>query len=488
MIAARGKKKKSKGGKESSSEIDEGDGEEDEHGEEEHGLDEDAVEGHDQEGEKKVGQKEGKEDMDIEGADGLKGTDSKGDTGDEMCVAGVEGTKEIEQVCALSEAGFVCGKEDKEDDAGMQRWSQSEKETAGVAEQDSVKDQACRAAEIVSANETVHGPAESSPREDSASYDEDDPDEYLSQKDAEAQRRRIIVPSTVEGPGLEYDEEAPEAYLARKDAQTAHRRSVDVCIEEGINALSLVGEDGKGGDPEDDKRAEDRQGEVLSVRQEGALKGKDADSVIENGEGIGEKEEEAMGLEDDMEDVWKGKQSREGDMSLGMARVLAEEMHICGLKMCFSELLRVELLDGDNMFACEGCGKDALRRKGDKSLPEDGGKPGKVPMVRTPATKQSLLWDAPSILVCNIKRFTMTERGKLRKVDTHVSFPVELDVGAFFHREAPKENVEVSTYNLYGVVVHSGTLHSGHYIAYVCDSTDGGERVWRYFSDAQVKV
>jgi hypothetical protein len=80
------------------------------------------------------------------------------------------------------------------------------------------------------------------------------------------------------------------------------------------------------------------------------------------------------------------------------------------------------------------------------------------------------------------------DRGKTRKIDTYVNFPLELDLKPFCHREAPKESVNDSVYDLFGAVVHSGSLNSGHYVAYVSDLGAGPNRVWRYFSDAQVKV
>ena len=58
----------------------------------------------------------------------------------------------------------------------------------------------------------------------------------------------------------------------------------------------------------------------------------------------------------------------------------------------------------------------------------------------------------------------------------------------FCHREVPKEIANNAVYDLFGAVVHSGSLNSGHYVAYVSDLGTGTDRVWRYFSDAQVKV
>lgn len=107
--------------------------------------------------------------------------------------------------------------------------------------------------------------------------------------------------------------------------------------------------------------------------------------------------------------------------------------------------------------------------------------------VRSPATKQVLLWALPPVLVLNLKRFMQTERGRMRKNDRHIAFPAELDLAPFCHREAA---VPASLYRLYGVVEHHGSLHSGHYVAYCREAAgspegEGGE--WQYLSDTCVR-
>lgn len=42
-------------------------------------------------------------------------------------------------------------------------------------------------------------------------------------------------------------------------------------------------------------------------------------------------------------------------------------------------------------------------------------------------------------------------------------------------------------YSLYGVVVHHGTLHGGHYTAYVKAAATHGTAVWYYASDSHVR-
>ncbi len=106
--------------------------------------------------------------------------------------------------------------------------------------------------------------------------------------------------------------------------------------------------------------------------------------------------------------------------------------------------------------------------------------------VRSPATKQVLIWDTPPVLVLNLKRFAQTERGRMRKSDRPVPFPLELDLSAFCHRDS---EAEATSYRLYGVVEHSGSLHSGHYVAYSRESTCGADEEggWHYLSDTTVK-
>lgn len=82
-------------------------------------------------------------------------------------------------------------------------------------------------------------------------------------------------------------------------------------------------------------------------------------------------------------------------------------------------------------------------------------------MVCTPRTKRYLISQVPAVLILHLKRF-QAQRIDFRKVTKHVSFPVLLDL-------APISNSHKHSriYSLYGVVEHRGTMHGGHYVAYV---------------------
>jgi len=164
------------------------------------------------------------------------------------------------------------------------------------------------------------------------------------------------------------------------------------------------------------------------------------------------------------------------DQSKGIRSIPPSED--CTLLECLKDHVCVEVLDGNNMYACEGCSQD-LKSKGqsrsirrspkqensDGSSDSDEQEEIEVKVtVKSPATKQNLLWETPPILVMHLKRFETTERRKLRKIDKFVSFPLSLDLSNFFHRDAAIEQI---MYELYGVVEHHGSLHSGHYVAYV---------------------
>ena len=87
-------------------------------------------------------------------------------------------------------------------------------------------------------------------------------------------------------------------------------------------------------------------------------------------------------------------------------------------------------------------------------------------------------------------RFAFNGRG-FSKIEKHVSFPMMLDVRKLCSSNC--EATKTGIYFLYGVVVHSGGMNGGHYIAYVrkaesnrATSMEDLKRGWHYFSDSQV--
>ena len=100
-----------------------------------------------------------------------------------------------------------------------------------------------------------------------------------------------------------------------------------------------------------------------------------------------------------------------------------------------------------------------------------------------------------------LKRFSAAGRN-VKKVDTHVAFPMHLNVieqpseGA---KQPPKAWEQLDPraarpvrYELFGAVEHQGTYRDGHYTAFVrgggsaVDNPEGAPPVWNHFSDSKV--
>lgn len=96
-----------------------------------------------------------------------------------------------------------------------------------------------------------------------------------------------------------------------------------------------------------------------------------------------------------------------------------------------------------------------------------GGKP-----VYTNATKQLLISSPPAVLILHLKRFQVGPRCMFRKITKHVAFPFVLDIAPFCGSKVKRlanlrPHQKKLPYSLYGIVEHSGTMHGGHYVAYV---------------------
>ncbi|RNA13776.1 Ubiquitin carboxyl-terminal hydrolase [Brachionus plicatilis] len=124
--------------------------------------------------------------------------------------------------------------------------------------------------------------------------------------------------------------------------------------------------------------------------------------------------------------------------------------------------LREEVLDGQNAYKCDKCGK------------------------KTRATKKYTIRTAPNILVIHLKRFDFSHGGKLSH---YVSYPETLNMKTFVPETGSMASNEKSlrklNYKLYGVLVHLGyTSHSGHYFSYVRGPND----VWYKADDQRVSA
>ncbi|KAK9140772.1 hypothetical protein Scep_010453 [Stephania cephalantha] len=109
------------------------------------------------------------------------------------------------------------------------------------------------------------------------------------------------------------------------------------------------------------------------------------------------------------------------------------------------------------------------------------------------ATKRILINSAPKILTIHLKRFSQDPRGhRLSKLSGHVGFCETLNLRP--HMDPSSKDTSGCSYLLVGVVVHSGSMSGGHYVAYIrgakCKGKTENEDVkstWFYASDSHVR-
>lgn len=130
------------------------------------------------------------------------------------------------------------------------------------------------------------------------------------------------------------------------------------------------------------------------------------------------------------------------------------------LKMFFG----LEYLKDSTLFKCDNCAKNDV--------------------LETKAIRGYVFSGQPDTLVINLKRFKQTSNYELHKIDTHVKFETTLDLTNYAARNTNEENKQV--YELFAVVMHSGSLKDGHYVCYVKHTLDVGER-WFFYNDSVVK-
>ena len=126
-----------------------------------------------------------------------------------------------------------------------------------------------------------------------------------------------------------------------------------------------------------------------------------------------------------------------------------------GIETCMNHFFASEVLEGRDCDACE---------------------------TRSDAKRRYVLYDPlPKVLIIHVKRFAQTMTGRLKKLNTFVSYPVNLNVEKYCgdsskstsnadnnENNENNENYDPThDYELSGVVVHGGTLHGGHYSAFV---------------------
>ena len=92
------------------------------------------------------------------------------------------------------------------------------------------------------------------------------------------------------------------------------------------------------------------------------------------------------------------------------------------------------------------------------------------------------LWRLPPVIILHLKRFSFTG-SSTRKAHAHVSFPLrDLDMSQL--AIGPHPDTHSLVYDLYGVVEHHGSQHSGHYTAYCFNQPAAS---WFLIDDTLVK-
>lgn len=180
---------------------------------------------------------------------------------------------------------------------------------------------------------------------------------------------------------------------------------------------------------------------------------------------------------DDRNKNWTQRHQRNGinDVTSGISRPSPTRYSTnegeCSIQSCLNQFTTLELMIGSNKVTCESC--TARKRK----VKENCG------MVCPSSTKQYLISRVPAVLVLHLKRF-QSQRLDFRKKTKHVSFPVLLDLAPIC-----KNYKKAKIYALYGVVEHCGTIHGGHYVAYVKSRVPltSDDPRWSFLSSKDVK-
>jgi ubiquitin carboxyl-terminal hydrolase 8 len=114
-------------------------------------------------------------------------------------------------------------------------------------------------------------------------------------------------------------------------------------------------------------------------------------------------------------------------------------------------LLKDDQLIGNNQYECDYCN------------------------AKSDAEKKLLLWSIPPRLIIQLKRFTNNSR-----INTTIDFPIEgLDMSKYMTEYTTSKCV----YDLYGVIVHSGGLNSGHYVSFTKNAVNG---LWYLYDDEKI--
>jgi len=108
--------------------------------------------------------------------------------------------------------------------------------------------------------------------------------------------------------------------------------------------------------------------------------------------------------------------------------------------------------------------------------------PPSIQIVKREADKALRIARPPKVLTVHLKRFQQNFNGRLTKTSKDVEFSRVLDITHYCTEEARSKYPML--YELFGLVVHSGSMAGGHYVAYVRKRPIRGTPAWYYFSDS----
>jgi ubiquitin C-terminal hydrolase len=158
---------------------------------------------------------------------------------------------------------------------------------------------------------------------------------------------------------------------------------------------------------------------------------------------------------------------------------------------------KVEKLRGCNQYACSNCTRVHHSSSSKSAEWEDSSESVKAaegqPTILVDAVRQSAILTLPHVLTIAIKRFAFCDADfRVKKLYGFVPFHLYLDLSEFCSstcKVPAKENSfgeyrhatpSSCLYKLQGVIEHTGTLNSGHYVSYSKISSLGFNRNSRY--------
>lgn len=139
-------------------------------------------------------------------------------------------------------------------------------------------------------------------------------------------------------------------------------------------------------------------------------------------------------------------------LSLAMPKLSRWES--CSLEKCLDDyFVKIDELNGDNKYSCDYCNE------------------------KTEATKKTDFWNSPKRMIIQLKRFTAYGS----RIDTTIKFPIDnLNMEKYFNEYSDTK----SSYDLYGVIMHYGSMNFGHYVAFTRNPINNK---WYHYDDSNVR-